>query len=260
MSNKRQDGQTADAAVSAVYRELSAERAPEQLNARILAAARGASRRSSYSRSIRWTRPLAWAATITLSLAILLQMTDLPEPDGRPLAVPGTPRADASRVAEPALEEARVDDSRLEENQPSRETDAVEKQSRAEAETVMRDVAPAANPGSGSPGETPQSTQRAPSRAPVTFTDQNADMLRQAEDLAEARGGNPSRAAQLRSTGISAAASPDTAALLRCSDASRAAADTWFACIERLQAAGHADAADREFEELTAAFPDFERP
>jgi len=69
----------ADAHVSPAYRDLADERAPEHLDRTILnAAAKEA--RPRYSRFIAWTRPMAWAATIMLSVALVLEVTNPPSP------------------------------------------------------------------------------------------------------------------------------------------------------------------------------------
>ena len=60
--------------VSDAYREVANETTPAALDRRILDLAARESR-SSYGLVRAWIRPAAWAATIALSLAILLEMT-----------------------------------------------------------------------------------------------------------------------------------------------------------------------------------------
>lgn len=60
--------------VSAAYRDLANESPPPALDRRILAAARRQGQ-SRYGVVRAWMRPVAWAATIGLSLAILLEVT-----------------------------------------------------------------------------------------------------------------------------------------------------------------------------------------
>jgi hypothetical protein len=60
--------------VSDAYRELARESTPEALDDRILAMAARESR-SRYGLARAWVRPVAWAATIALSLAFVLEMT-----------------------------------------------------------------------------------------------------------------------------------------------------------------------------------------
>ena len=92
MSNERLQNDK-DPLVSASYRELASERSPQHLDDAILRKAR-ASARPRYGRLRLWVRPAAWAATIAISLAIVLQVTQVPDP--------GVP---ASELQKPATEE-----------------------------------------------------------------------------------------------------------------------------------------------------------
>lgn len=73
------DGDT-DALVSQSYREVTDQCAPEHLNRAILKKAANAAR-PRYLRLITWTRPMAWAATIVLSVALVLEVTQEPLDD-----------------------------------------------------------------------------------------------------------------------------------------------------------------------------------
>ena len=78
-----------DRLVRDTYRALANERVPDRLNDRVL---RGAAKvgRSRYALTRALTRPVAWAATIALSLAIVLEFTRLPQtvPDATSAAEP----------------------------------------------------------------------------------------------------------------------------------------------------------------------------
>ncbi len=77
MTNDR-DNMTADPSVSATYRQLADERTPAGLDEKVLQQAAAAPRiPAGIGRA--WMKPLAWAATIGLSLAIVLEMTQLPQ-------------------------------------------------------------------------------------------------------------------------------------------------------------------------------------
>ena len=78
MSNERKE-RDQNALVSAGYRDLARERTPEGLDDMILRKARDAAR-PKYGRLRLWVRPLAWAATVAISLAIVLQVTQVPDP------------------------------------------------------------------------------------------------------------------------------------------------------------------------------------
>jgi len=81
MTEKRnQSGAETDVLVSQAYRDLADERTPERLDRTILRAA-AKEARPRYSRFIAWTRPMAWAATVMLSVALVLEVTDTPSPE-----------------------------------------------------------------------------------------------------------------------------------------------------------------------------------
>lgn len=76
---RNQTDARADALVSQAYRDFADERTPEHLDRTILRAAAKAAR-PRYSRFIAWTRPMAWAATVMLSVALVLEVTNSPSP------------------------------------------------------------------------------------------------------------------------------------------------------------------------------------
>jgi len=76
---RNQSDARADALVSQAYRDLAGERTPEHLDRTILRAA-AKEARPRYSRFIAWTRPMAWAATVMLSVALVLEVANTPSP------------------------------------------------------------------------------------------------------------------------------------------------------------------------------------
>ena len=83
MTNEREHPKSVhetDALVSKTYADMADERTPDRLNKLVLRKAANAAR-PQYSRSMRWMRPAAWAATIAICLAITLQVTKVPVPD-----------------------------------------------------------------------------------------------------------------------------------------------------------------------------------
>lgn len=76
MTNDRKN-EDRDRLVRDTYKALAKERASDRLNDQVLRQAADAGR-SRYSLTRAWTRPLAWAATIALSLAIVLDLAQLP--------------------------------------------------------------------------------------------------------------------------------------------------------------------------------------
>lgn len=81
MNDERDDRRDGDEAVARAYRELATERASATLNERVLRQAAHEAGRG-YPRWIGWLRPLAWAATVGLTLAIVIELGDTWAPDG----------------------------------------------------------------------------------------------------------------------------------------------------------------------------------
>ncbi len=67
-----------DPLVSSAYRESAAERAPDALNRSVMQQAREQVR-TRFFRPVAWLRPMAWAATIGLSLAIVIELSTVPQ-------------------------------------------------------------------------------------------------------------------------------------------------------------------------------------
>lgn len=109
MTNER-NNEDRDQLVRDTYKELADERAPDRLNDRVLKQAAKAGR-SRYSLTRAWTRPVAWAATIGLSLAIVLELTRLPqtEPDVVGISAPDEPVPEEERATADAPD-ASMDD------------------------------------------------------------------------------------------------------------------------------------------------------
>jgi len=89
-----------DELVSETYRELGVEKAPERLNQSILRMASGGGKQSPVRGSLfaPWMKPVAWAATIGLSLAIVLELTQVPT-----VTVPSDKAPAAERMREEAV-------------------------------------------------------------------------------------------------------------------------------------------------------------
>lgn len=223
MNDERDERPRGDKAVARAYRELATERTPATVNEQVLrAAAREAGR--GYPRWIGWLRPLAWAATVGLTLAIVLELGDIPAPDDD-LVSPARP--EETREAPPA-------------------DDAPSENARREIDSESADGRAA--------GRARNDGDRTPASA--AFAVDDAAMLEQAADIAAVRAGSESREQAPAAPASAKEAEPGPA----CDDGSRERADTWYRCIERLRAEGNADAAEREFDELIETFPDFEPP
>jgi hypothetical protein len=100
---------TDDKRITDTYRDLANERTPSNLDEKILAMA-ASEARTRYGLTRAWIRPVAWAATIGLSLAFILEMSQLtdvpaPAPAVSPAAAP-VPTPAGSRLegaVQPAL-------------------------------------------------------------------------------------------------------------------------------------------------------------
>ena len=75
------DGEV-DSLVTRTYKEVASEIAPEHLDKAVLQQAANAAR-PRYLKSISWTRPMAWAATITLCVGLVLEITKEPPSPAR---------------------------------------------------------------------------------------------------------------------------------------------------------------------------------
>lgn len=217
--------------VTQAYRDLATETTPPGLDDEVLRIATREAR-SRYGIARAWVRPVAWAATIGLSLAIMLEVLQVIPPAADPESAP------------------------MREEQAER-GDAAESPGAAR---VMMDPAPV-NPGGGAAEElgarrtAPQDRPRQKEVRPVSLDDADSfaarDMriLEEAEAQARQHAGEPA---------VAAAAA--VAADAHCDETARATAESWYACIEELRDAGQVEFAGSELDALLLAFPDFEVP
>jgi len=230
-----------DPLVSRTYRESASEHAPDALNQAVLRqAAQNVS--SRYSRAVFWMRPMAWAATIGLCLAIVIDLSSLPQPDSSMLSVPA--------------EGARLDASDAIAPQRARKT--IDAQGRVKLQnTPALGKAEAPRPASVS-AEEPELTSGLAIDADMLQL-QDSPILEEAEELARSRE-NKYKESDAGALGF--AASPAAAAKmpLPCGPELRAVPESWLECIVELENAGLDDLASQQREQLQEAFPDFELP
>ena len=98
MKDKRQQPHR-DPLVTKHYRAMSTEESPERLDKAILTQANAVAR-PGYARLRMWSRPLGWAVTIALSIALVLQLTRAPEAPVSPEVLGPEPTTDASSDAD----------------------------------------------------------------------------------------------------------------------------------------------------------------
>ena len=215
--------------VSDTYRDLTHESTPVGLDKRILAMA-ALETRSRYGLARAWIRPIAWAATIALSLGIVLELTwlaDAPVNDVAPAP---------ALFAEPARQDAEVMKAKQEEDH--RRAIAERMDTPAEsmpATSVWQDQEPV--------GETAEAESPAEDESLLHDAGQRA-RLQPASALYEA----------------TASSAQTTDRDHACDHEARASADAWYDCILALREQGLDDDAAAELEALLQAFPDFREP
>jgi len=243
------DGVT-DPLVSRTYRESASERVPDALDRAVLQQAKQNASKP-YSRSIVWLRPMAWAATIGLSLAIVIELANLPQPD--PALTPQSRAAESPQRFEHEAPEPRARKS-------------IDDQGRVNllnATTLGKTEAPLSTPESTL--EQVQESAPEPGRASGLasgadmFRPQDARVLEVAEELArspedESKELDVGSAAYFASTATAAKVS------MPCVAEIRETPETWLECIVKLEDAGHDELASEQREQLLEAFPDFELP
>ncbi len=239
-----------DPLVSRTYRESAQERVPDALDRAVLQQARQ-NAGNRYSRSVIWLRPMAWAATIGLSLAIVIELANLPQPDPALLALP---EAEAPLDLNDAIAPPRFEVEALE-PRARKTVDDEGRVNQLNAPTFGKTEAP-----ESAPKPEPAS---APVSAPVsdadTFRRQDAAVLEEAEAIARMREG---KSTELDAGSVGYFSGPAAAARvpMPCVAEVRLTPETWLKCIVELEDAGLDELASRQREQLQEVFPDFELP
>ena len=236
MTNERQHPDSAaetDETVSATYRELSREGTPNYLNEKVLQQAARTALRPRYSRSIMWTRPLAWAATVGLCLAIVLEVTRVPAPEivvrpGLMSPEPVSPELQDSLEAELPLAPS-----------PKLVSEPVQAPVQMKSEALLDKKSQLGRAAAKQASNEPRSEVRMRDAA----SEADADLITVEE-----------------TAGIAALALPASIATNECAEEVRANPVTWLECIADLEKTGDTEAALRQREALKEAFPQFEMP
>lgn len=237
-----------DPLVSGIYKELAGERAPDHLDKQVLrmAAREG---RTRYSLARAWTRPVAWAATIGLSLAVVLELSRLPQIEVEAPALEARTDVPASIPPADRSIEAKVkDDMPAAKRSDALSLDAFAPQGTA----VLREAENRARAQEGP-------TIQVPAAAPV-------ELVRKAEPaeaLVESAEG-PEPVEEALADDVSAVASfavvgrkKELETNLACPALVRESAETWFECIKNMRETGPIELAEKEYEEFHRIFPDF---
>lgn len=291
MSNERDIPK--DPAVSATYRELATETTPDSLDKAVLREAALAAKKSGYAGIIGWTKPIAWAATIGLTLFITVQIADTPTPEidaATEVLTPLNEQDEDSQLVETPRAELRADDAYANSGSDS-DSDATARS--REIDTSASSLMPtnsSARPSVADEFRPPDTKmleraealaelQAGSERGAEAQVDalQNAvedgdDRARQsfAANVAEAETsadeivvtGAPVAhpADEIQSVVVTSARvtkAPD--ATPNCSAEQRETLEEWRACIEELKAAGLEDAASEEWQQLIEQYPEVEK-
>lgn len=237
-----------DTRVSDAYREIASEETPAELDRKILAMA-AAEARAAKGIQRSWFRPLAWAATIALSFAFVLEMSQVAE-------VP-MPRMDADLALEEEVlvESPRPVDTLEKQKDDARAKQQLNKRSSDAPASTKASIAPAQPLPSTADEALNQPAMEGPSAtSPAVASDFEIDdmsMLREAEEQARTRS-EPARSF--------AAIAEKKEQSETCDEDARVSADTWYQCIKSLRDTGQLEPAQHELEALLAEFPDFREP
>ncbi len=235
-------GAEGDALVSEAYRDLADERTPGHVDRIVLRAAEKEAR-PRYSRFVAWTRPMAWAATVMLSVALVLEVTDTPNP-----------AADVRNDAPvDTLKEAEFPVSEL---VKKRGNDMRQKSTPIEEPPAEQEIEP----------QEPAARERAALAADTEeFKLKDDNMLQQAEEMARLQDGVISRPEPAVSAEADyalgrplASAAAQSVPVPDCDEEAITTPQTWLECITNLEEAGRDDAAGEQRALLAKAFPDFD--
>jgi hypothetical protein len=235
-----QDREPLDKLVSETYRELPTPRAPDHLNQTILRMAKKKGPGRADSLFATWMKPVTLAATIALSLAIVLELSEVPVksesievvPAGREERAPHetdslVPAADRARSqferipAPVRADESTSTDAGLIEELVLEETDLVKREAKDKIESF------AASP--------PAPVLPAARKRAADMPDSNQPAAMSTSGLAMERNDSDDAAA--------------------CDKKARQSADSWLDCIDQLRESGATLDADREYEAFMLEYP-----
>ena len=253
MTTEHENGERDDL-VSKTYRELHAERTPENLNQRILQMASQDTKRGGAGSllSAGWMKPVAWAATIGLSLAIVLELTQVPMTE--------LPRAETPLATSPALESVSDDFIAKEKQALGRAEEKALRQSNALQQEAREDeFLPNANDPvvENKAMRRPAVVVAEPAESgPAPVVDQAAARKRSAdqamEDISSAR---DNVAVEGIAAFAASAAIIESDRVAACDPKTRSSADDWLACIEDLRSSGAIEMADLEYDAYILEYP-----
>jgi hypothetical protein len=229
------DGEV-DSLVTRTYKEVASELTPEHLNKAVMKQAADAAR-PRYLRSVSWTRPMAWAATITLCVALVLEVTNAPVPESSDVVLPSG-RLDVSPPASSAAPAPKL-------NRP----DPVKAEALPEA--MQEAEVPAERKRTAKMSKDLRQQVAAKPASAEEFSMKDDDMLGRAKEIATLQTGDISESDQeLGATTIAAGSAKPS-----CSETDVAKPDTWLVCIQKLEDTGRTTEANEQRALYNAAYP-----
>ena len=218
-----------DTRVSEAYRALATETTSQELDETILKMA-ASNVPTRYALVRGWLRPLAWAATIGLSLAFILEISRYQD-------MPVAP--------EPVTEQVEIRAISPDAAMNSYDDDIASKKLNKHADAPIAGKAVAPSVDSAMPAAMESEIQR------LDIAADDASALPEPEETL-----------RLRATQARRAASPavNKEQAEHCDAAARATAESWYSCVEDLREEGLADAASQELDALLIEFPGFREP
>lgn len=226
-----------DPRVSETYRAMATETTPPNLDERVLSMAAD-TRRTGFGVSRAWFRPVAWAATIGLSLAFVLEMSQLNNV-AEPTTQTDSDELLEERVLGDQAAEYTIDDSRLRQELDIRSDAATEAKASSPPAAVEIEQVKDTVSVSGD------------------FAANDMVLLREAEEQARSRAG-PAREPVANSPAAALVMKKEQAS--RCDESTHRDAASWYVCVEDLREQGLDDAATLELQALLSEFPDFQIP
>ena len=231
MTNER-DKEGTDTRVSEAYRELSAPRVPDHLNQAILRMAANKRPGKGDFLFAAWVKPVTLAATIALSLAIVLELTEVPT-------------TAIQTEVNPAIEQQA--ESAAEDFAPQ-ETDSLDRaESRARAQFELNRMPLRED-------ETASADERIVEELVLKDTDlAKSEAKSKINSFAASPPAAAPSAARKRVADLPDSNQP--AAATGCDEKARRSADTWLDCIDKLRESGLTQDADREYEAFILEYP-----
>ncbi len=228
MTSERDKADT-DELVSDTYRELSAPKTPEHLNQSVLRMAAGREGGKKGLLFAAWMKPVAWAATIALSLAIVIEYSEVPT---TPIAIDIAPVGESIRdefaPTGAVLEEMILEDASPMKSEAKGKHNSFAASSPAAARPAARKLAADAlatdQPDSGPDNSIRPALERQVTTEPVSPT--AASLEKKESDSASA-----------------------------CDAEARQSAASWMECIAKLRESGAVLDADREYEAFILKYP-----